>query len=314
MTTSLAAPTIDRIEAAAGLIKPHVLRTPLVPGPRGYLKVESLQPTGSFKVRGFFAAALQSSAEEVARGLMTISAGNAALACAYAARHLKTSCRVVMFDTAPQAKRVGVERLGAEVVPMPFDEVIDMMRNERWTEDPRLFVHPFADERVMAGSGTIALELLEDLPDLTRVVVPVGGGGLVVGIASALRALKPGVEVVGVQSDGYALWREAFKAGGPVSLKPVTVADGTTGPFHPVMFELLKELVDTWVVVPEAGVRRGVARLAVEARLVAEGAGALGYAALEMLEPRDGTVALVSGGNIDGARLAELLLEAQAAG
>ena len=305
----LAAPTIDRVWAAAGLVAPHIRRTPLIPVEGAHLKLECLQPTASFKVRGFFAAALAAPPERLAAGLMTVSAGNAAMACAHVARHLGVPCRVVMFDTAPQAKRAGVERLGAAVIPLPFQELLDWMSNERWQREPELFIHPFADERVMTGHGTMALEILDQLPEVERLVVPVGGGGLVIGVAATIKAIRPVVEVVGVQSDGYALWRDAFQAGGAVSLKPNTIADGTTGPFNPLMFQLLKDHVDRWVVVPEARVRRAVAELASQAKIVAEGAGALAFAALGLLDQGCATVVIVSGGNIDPGRLAELLIE-----
>jgi threonine dehydratase len=149
--------------------------------------------------------------------------------------------------------------------------------------------------------------MLEDVPDLARVVVPVGGGGLISGIASAIKASKSGVEVIGVQSDGYALWTKAFEADGPVSVTPNTIADGTTAPFDPRNFELLKECVDRWITVPEPRLRASIPELASAAKVVAEGAGALAYAALEQLEPGPMTVAVVSGGNIDTKLLASLL-------
>lgn len=305
----VAAPDPQSVREAAALLAPHIRRTPLVPTDKGFVKLESLQPTGSFKVRGFFNAALSADARMRATGLLTVSAGNAALACAHVARHLGVPCRVVMFDTAPQSKRDGVERLGATVIPMPFEELIDWITNERWQVEPELFIHPFADQAVMTGHGTLALELIDQCPGITRVVVPVGGGGLIVGVAATMKALRPGVEVVGVQSEGYALWRDAFSAGGSVSLQPNTIADGTTGPFNPAMFALLREHVDRWVTVPEGRLRLAVAELAVRGKVVAEGAGALPYAALSMLDPRPESVAVISGGNIDPGRIAELLVE-----
>src|ERR1035437_4621247 len=170
----------------------------------------------------------------------------------------------------PTASFNGVGRRGATVIPLPFQELLDWMTNERWHDEPELFIHPFADEAVMTGNGTVALEILDQLPEVDRVVVPVGGGGLVVGVAATIKAIRPEVEVVGVQSDGYPLWRDAFQAGGPVSLKPNTIADGTTGPFTGAMFELLHDHVDRWVVVPEGDVRRAVAELAIRGKVVAE--------------------------------------------
>jgi threonine dehydratase len=271
------------------------------------LKLECLQPTGSFKVRGFFAAALLLSPEKLRKGLITVSAGNAAQACAYVAHQLGVSCRVVMYDTAPPPKVDGVKRWGGVPIPMPRDEMLRWMAAEGWREEPESFIHPFADHEVMAGHGGLGLELFEDVPDLARVIVPVGGGGLVGGVASAIKALRPQVEVIGVQSDGYPLWTRSIEAGGPVAIKPETIADGTTAPFDGRMFELLKECVDRWLTVPEPRLRAAVPQIASEAKVVAEGAGALAYAALEQLEPGPQTVAVVSGGNIDPKLLAELL-------
>jgi threonine dehydratase len=299
--------TIDRIRAAAGRSRPHVVRTPLVPVEGALLKLECLQPTGSFKVRGFFAAALSLPADQLRRGLITVSAGNAAQACAYAARKLGVSCRVVMYDTAPVTKVEGVKRWGATPILMPREAMLEWLATEGWRSEPEAFIHPFADQEVMAGHGGLGLELLEDVPDLARVLVPVGGGGLISGVASALKGLRPDIEVIGVQSDGYALWTRSLEAGGPVTIKPETIADGTTAPFDTRMFELLKECVDRWLTVPEPRLRAAVPELATAAKVVAEGAGALAYAALEQLEPGPPTVAVVSGGNIDPKLLAQLL-------
>jgi threonine dehydratase len=298
---------VDRIRAAAERARPHVMRTPLIPIEGALLKLECLQPTGSFKVRGFFAAALALDPAQLRRGLITVSAGNAAQACAYVAKTLGVQCRVVMYDTAPPLKIDGVKRWGATPILMPRDEMLRWLAEEKWRNEPETFLHPFADPQVMAGHGALALELLEDIPDLARVLVPVGGGGLIGGIASALKGLRPEIEVIGVQSDGYPLWTRSLAAGGPVSIKPDTIADGTTAPFDARMFELLKECVDRWLTVPEPRLRSAVPELASTAKAVAEGAGALAYAALEQLEPGPRTVAVVSGGNIDPHLLASLL-------
>ncbi|MGH7777102.1 MAG: pyridoxal-phosphate dependent enzyme [Candidatus Dormibacterales bacterium] len=300
----------ERIREAAHRAAPHVLRTPLLllPDGRAHLKLECLQPTGSFKVRGFFAAALALPERERRRGLITVSAGNAAQACAFAAHAMGVSCRVVMFEDAPAPKVAGVRRWGAEPVLLPRPQLLDWMARRGWENMPETFIHPFADEEVMAGHGGVGLELLEDLPGLARVLVPVGGGGLVTGIASALKAARPGVEVVGVQSSGYPLWPRAVEAGGRVELAPDTIADGTSAPYDEGMMGRLREAVDRWVVVPEDRLRAAVPRLAAEAKVVAEGAGALAYAALDQMRPGGDTAAVVSGGNIDAGLLARLLL------
>jgi threonine dehydratase len=299
---------IQRIRAAADRARKHVQRTPLVPVEGALLKLECLQPTGSFKVRGFFAAALALPADQLRRGLITVSAGNAAQACAYAAKTLGVPCRVVMYDTAPAIKVDGVKRWGATPIPMPRDAMLEWLATEGWRSEPESFIHPFADPEVMAGHGGLGLELAEDVPDLARVIVPVGGGGLIGGVASALKSVRPNIEVIGVQSDGYPLWTRCLEAGGPVTIKPETIADGTTAPFDARMFELLKECVDRWLTVPEPRLRSAIPELASAAKVVAEGAGALAYAALEQLEPGPPTVAVVSGGNIDPKLLAQLLI------
>jgi threonine dehydratase len=298
---------VQRIRAAAERARKHVQRTPLVPVEGALLKLECLQPTGNFKVRGFFAAALDLPPQQLRRGLITVSAGNAAQACAYAAKMLGVSCRVVMYDTAPTTKVEGVKRWGATPILMPRDAMLEWLATEGWKSEPESFIHPFANPEVMAGHGGLALELLEDVAGLARVLVPVGGGGLIGGVASALKGLHSGVEVIGVQSDGYALWTRCLEAGGPVTVKPETIADGTTAPFDARMFELLKECVDRWLTVPEPRLRSAIPELATAAKVVAEGAGALAYAALEQLEPGPPTVAVVSGGNIDPKLLAQLL-------
>jgi threonine dehydratase len=298
---------IERVRAAAARARPHVLRSPLVPVEGALLKLECLQPTGSFKVRGFFAAALALPPDQLGRGLITVSAGNAAQACAYVARQLGVPCRVVMYDNAPAPKLEGVKRWGATPILMPRERVLDWMAAEGWTREPETFIHPFAGPEVIAGHGGIGFELLDDVPDLKRVVVPVGGGGLISGTASALKATRPEIEVIGVQSDGYPLWTRVFQAGGPVTVKAETIADGTTAPFDARNFELLKKCVDRWLLVSEPRLKAAIPQLASAAKVVAEGAGALAYAALEQLEPGPTTVAVVSGGNIDQALLADLL-------
>jgi threonine dehydratase len=298
---------IDRIRAAAERARSHVLRTPMIPVDGALLKLECLQPTGSFKVRGYFAAALSLEPEKLRRGLITVSAGNAAQACAYVANRLGVPCRVFMFDTAPPPKVEGVRRWGATPISMTRDALFEWMAAEGWNDESEAFIHPHIDSEVQAGHGGVALELMQDLPDLARVLVPVGGGGLVSGVAAAIKGLRPQVEVIGVQSDGYPLWTRSIEAGGAVAITPQTIADGTAAPFHPKMFELLKECVDRWLTVPEPRLRSAIPELAASAKVVAEGAGALAYAALEQLEPGPPTVAIVSGGNIDPKLLASLL-------
>jgi len=296
------------LSAAAERIAPHVRRTPMTfAGAGARLKLESLQPTGSFKVRGFFNAALSLDPEQLARGLMTVSAGNAALAVAHVARELGVPCRVVMYETAPAVKIDGVHALGGATLLMPRERMVAWMADRGWTREPETFIHPFADDAIIAGHATLAAAIVEDWPEVERVIVPVGGGGLISGIAEGMAAIAPHVRVVGAQSDGYAQWSRVFAAGGPVALSPDTIADGTTAPFHPAMFDRLRANAIQWVVVPEQQVRDEVRRLCLETKIVVEGAGALAAAALRTQQSDARSVAVVSGGNIDPKLLSALV-------
>jgi len=272
-----------------------------------WLKLENLQPTGSFKVRGFLNAVSGLASADLQAGIVTVSAGNAALAAAYAARLAGIACKVVMFDSAPAAKRDGVRALGAEVLSWPRPQLLAWMAGRGWESMPEHFIHPFADPAVIAGHGTLAVELLEQVPGMQRVIMAVGGGGLAAGVGPVLHAAGRAVEVVGVQSSGYPLWPRTFAEGSPSALTPDTIADGTTAPYDATMHDRLRSAVDRWVEVPEADLRASVAELALRHKVVAEGAGALAYSAAAQLADSVPTVAVISGGNIDGALLAELV-------
>src|SRR3989441_7640269 len=170
---------LERIRAAADRARPYVYRTPMVPVDGAMLKLECLQPTGSFKVRGFFAAALALPEESRSRGLITVSAGNAAQACAYAAKMLGVPCRVVMYDTAPATKIEGVKRWGGVPMLLPRPKLLDWLANEGWKSEPETFIHPFADTGGMAGHGGLGRELIEDVHHLCGAVIPLGRGWVV---------------------------------------------------------------------------------------------------------------------------------------
>jgi threonine dehydratase len=307
---------LEEIRRARERIGDDVLRTPLVPfgqDKRVWLKLECLQPVGSFKLRGALSAVRAASTAEVASGIVTASAGNMAQGVAWAAREAGVPARVICPEGAPRAKLDRIEALGGEVFPVTHEEWWQAMLDRGRDGVDGLFVHPVADEAVMAGNGTIGLELAEDAPAFDTVVVPWGGGGLTTGVASAVKALRPDVRVVTAEPDTAAPLATALAAGEPreIEFTPSWV-DGAGGrALLPGMWELARELVDEAVAVPLAEVEDAVRLLASRGHIVAEGAGALALAAA--LRRDDCCVCIVSGGNIDPAVLARILSPAAAA-
>jgi threonine dehydratase len=301
---------LEEIRRARERLGDDVLRTPLVPlGQEGriWLKLECLQPVGSFKLRGALSAIRAASADELAHGVVTASAGNMAQGVAWAAREVGVPARVICPEGAPRAKLDRVEALGAEVVPVTHEEWWQAMVERGREGVEGLFVHPVADEAVMAGNGTIGLELAEDAPELDTVLIPWGGGGLTTGIASALDALRPEVRVVTAEPETAAPLAAAFAAGGPCEIEyRSSWIDGAGGrALLPGMWERASELVDEAVAVPLVEVEEAVRLLASRAHVVAEGAGALALAAA--LQREDRCVCIVSGGNVDPDVLASIL-------
>ncbi|HJU36545.1 MAG TPA: pyridoxal-phosphate dependent enzyme [Gaiellaceae bacterium] len=301
---------LEEIRRARERIGEDVLRTPLVPfgtDERILLKLECLQPVGSFKLRGALSAVRAASPAEVARGVVTASAGNMAQGVAWAAREAGVPARVICPEGAPRAKLDRVEALGGEVVPVTHEEWWQAMLDRGREGVEGLFVHPVADEAVMAGNGTIGLELAEDAPELDSVVIPWGGGGLATGIASAIKALRPETRVVTAEPETAAPLAAAFAAGRPTEIEFLpSWIDGAGGrALLPGMWEHARELVDEAVAVPLSEVEEAVRLLASGAHVVAEGAGALALAAA--LRRDDRCVSIVSGGNIDPAVLAAIL-------
>jgi threonine dehydratase len=299
---------LDEIRRARERIGDAVLRTPLV----GYderirLKLECLQPIGSFKLRGALSAVRAAAPAELADGVFTASAGNMAQGVAWAAREVGVRARVVAPEHAPRAKLDAIERLGGEVIPVPHEVWWQTMLDRRYEGVYGLFVHPVDDVAVMAGNGTIGLELCEDVEDFDTVVVPWGGGGLTTGIASAVKALRPGARVVTAEPETAAPLAAAFAAGGPAEIDyGPSFVDGAGGrALLPSMWDRARQLVDEAVAVPLDDVAEAVRLLASRARVVAEGAGALALAAA--LRRDDRCVCIVSGGNIDAAVLAAIL-------
>ncbi|MGZ3141129.1 threonine ammonia-lyase [Lentzea chajnantorensis] len=292
--------------AAAERIAPHVVRTPLLPFGRGWLKPESLQPIGAFKLRGALnALALL---EDRSRGVVAYSSGNHAQAVAYAARLHGVPAAIVMPSNTPEVKVAATRALGAEVFIVGITERVRRAR-ELVAERGAVLIPPFDHPDVIAGQGTIGLEVLADLPSVDTVVVPMSGGGLISGVATAVKAIKPDVRVVGAEPALAADVADSFRAGELVRWDPVaraeTIADALRDEPSELTWAHISRYVDDVVTVTEDEILAAVADLARRARLVAEPSGAVAVAAQARLG--GGGVAVVSGGNVDPALLARLL-------
>ncbi|HLX31696.1 MAG TPA: pyridoxal-phosphate dependent enzyme [Gaiellaceae bacterium] len=301
---------LEEIRLARERIGDDVPRTPLVPfapDDRILLKLECLQPIGCFKLRGALSAIRAASAPELADGVVTASAGNMAQGVAWAAREVGVPARVIAPADAPRAKLDRVAELGAEIVSVSHEEWWQAMVDRGREGVPGFFVHPSGDEAVMAGNGTIGLEVAEDAPEFDTVIVPWGGGGLTSGVASALKALRPGVRVVTAEPATGAPLAASLGHRKPREIEFVSSwVDGAGGRgLLPGVWERAKELVDEAVAVTLDEAAEAVRLLATRAHVVAEGAGALALAAA--LKRDDRCVCIVSGGNIDAAVLAKLL-------
>lgn len=303
---------LEEIRRAREVLAGKVVRTPLVrlDGTDVYLKLENLQPIGSFKLRGALNAVGGASPEELRAGVVTGSAGNMGQGVAWAARELGVPCTVVVPDSAPEAKLAAIVQLGGRIVKVPYERWWQTLEESSYPEVDGLFVHPVQDERVMAGNGTIGLELLEDLPEPEVVLVPFGGGGLSAGIASAVKALRPQTRVYAVEPETGAPLTAAFAAGEPVPIEfQSSFVDGAGGPaLLPAMWPRVRDLLDGAFAVSLDESAEAVRVLARRARVVAEGAGALALAAALGGRVEGGPViCIVSGGNIDAAKLATIL-------
>lgn len=308
--------TLEELAEAQKRIAGTVLRTPLVrlsldDAPAEiYLKLENLQPIRAFKLRGAANRILRASRNELAHGVWTVSSGNMAQAVAWCARELGLPCAVAVPEDATKAKVAAVERLGAEVTRVSRDDFYDILRRRRHDRLRGLFVHPFSDRDVIAGNGTVGLEIIEDLPDVDTVLVGYGGGGLSCGVASALRAVAPQSRVVACEPDTAAPLGHAWRAGRPVPTPFTrTFIDGVGSVrLFPEMWELASVLFGGAVSVPVADVVAAIRLLATRNAIVAEGAGALPVAAALRGSGGSGKVCcVVSGGNIEPEILAEIL-------
>lgn len=311
--------TYDDVRAAAERIAGRVHRTPLTTesglaretgAGRLHLKAELLQRTGSFKVRGVLNTVLQLPPEAIANGLITMSAGNHAAALAYAARLAGTTAVVVMPHTANPGKIAATESYGGEVVLADGDLHETMLEHQAKTG--RTLVHPFDDPRVIAGAGTVGLEILEDVPAPDVVVVQAGGGGLLAGVATVVKTRSPTTKVYGVEPEGADGVSQGLAHGEPVPFQPVSVADALCAPFTGVHnLPLIREHVDAVVRVDDAAILDAMRLVIQRTKYAVEPAGATGVAALLAkaipVNDTDTVVCIASGGNVDAATLARLL-------
>ncbi len=318
---------LEAVRDAAAHMYDAAVRTPLVrldlpftnpAGPEIYLKLESLQPIGSFKLRGAWNAVRRLPREAMADGVWTVSAGNAAQGVAFAARRAGVPCSVMVMDTAPDTKVRALGALGATIVRVTYDEAWRTVESHRSDRMRGHFIHPFDDDDFIAGNATAGLEILEDLPDVDAVVASLGGGGLLAGVGSVMRALKPDVRVYAAEPETAAPLSTSLARGEPGYFDGWTASfvDGAGGKsVLPSMWPLLRAVVDDSLVVPLADVAAAMRHAADRVHVIAEGAGACAIAAA--LSGRAGTgkvVAVVSGGNIDLSRFAELVAGASARG
>jgi threonine dehydratase len=316
MRLTLDPPTLEDVRAARDRIAGVAVRTPLMrlvtdqQAPEIWLKLENLQPIGSFKLRGAGNAIARLSDHELAGGVSTASAGNMAQGVAWCARARGVPCRVIVPDRAPVAKTSAVERLGGEIVRVPFADWWQVLATHDTKGVPGRFVHPVENADVMAGNGTVALEILEDLPDVDAVVVPYGGGGLSCGIAAAMRVMRPECRVYAAEVETSAPLRKSLDAGAPRAVEHRrSFVDGIgSGGVLPAMWPMARELLADSLVVSLRDIAAAIRLLAARAHVVAEGAGGASLAAA--LSGRAGTgrvVCVISGGNLDPDVLATIL-------
>ncbi len=316
MTTSVINPvSLADIQAARGRIAEAVIRAPLIrlnvaDAPAEiYLKLENLQPIGSFKLRGATNAMALADRDQLAKGVYTASAGNMAQGVAWNAQRLGIHCTVIVPDHAPETKLAAIRRFDAEFIKVPFDDWWNVLVTHHYPGLEGVFVHPVSDPAVIAGNGTIGLEILEDLPDVDAILVPYGGGGLSCGIATAIRALKPATKVYACEVETSAAFAAALKAGEAVKIDyQASFVDGIgSGSVLADMWPLAQSLLDGSLVSSLAQVAEAVRVLAERNRVIAEGAGAASVAAALAGKAGSGkVVCIVSGGNIDFEKLIKI--------
>ena len=308
---------LSDIEAARLNVAGMVLRTPLVRldlgqgGPDIRLKLENLQPTNAYKIRGAANAVANLSDEDKAKGVWTISAGNAGQGVAYAARAAGIPCSVVAIETAPQTKLHRMRALGATIVPVSYAEAWKAAEAHAFPGLDGTFIHPFDNHDFIAGHGTMGLEIIEDAPDVKTVIAAIGGGGLITGVGSAVKALRPDVRVFGAEPETAAPYAYSLREGGPRKFPDwqTSFVDGAGGQsVTERMWQRMQPIVDGTITVTLDQTREAMKLIAEKSRAIAEGAGALALAAALTGEAGDGPiVCIVSGGNIDLAKFAELV-------
>ena len=308
---------LSDIEEARERIGATVLRTPLVKldagsgAPEIYLKLENLQPTNAYKIRGAANAVARLSDEERARGVWTISAGNAGQGVAYAAREFGAPCAVVTIETAPQTKLDRMKALGAEIVPVSYEDAWRAAEAHAFEGMKGTFVHPFDNHHFIAGHGTMGLEIVEDLPEVRAVIAAIGGGGLITGVGSAVKARKPDVEVIGAEPETAAPYAYSLEHGGPQRFPDwqASFVDGAGGKsVTDRMWQRMQAVVDRTITVTLDETRQAMRLMAEKARVISEGAGALALAAALTGKAGEGPiVCVVSGGNIDLEKFSELV-------
>ena len=310
---------LAEIQDARERIANTIVRTPLIRlelGPEFpdiRLKLENLQPINAYKLRGAANAVALLSEEERKRGVWTISAGNAGQGVAYAARGAGAPCAVVVVETAPKSKLERMKALGAKLIPVPYEAAWKALEDRSFPGADGTFIHPFDDDNFIAGHATMGLEILEDVPDAAAVIASIGGGGLITGAGSAIKALKPETKVFGVEPETAAPAALSFEKGSPQAFTnwKASFVDGAGGQsMFPRMWERMKPVVDGYIVVSLDETKNAMRLMAEKARVISEGAGALPLAAALTGKAGKGPiVAIVSGGNIDLNKFCELIAQ-----
>src|SRR5213592_4974247 len=307
---------LSEIQEARKRIEKTIVRTPLVclelgsDYPDIRLKLENLQPINAYKLRGAANAVAMLPESERKRGVWTISAGNAGQGVAYAAKQAGVPCTVVVIENAPESKIERMRALGAKLIPVPYEVAWKSLEERSFPGADGTFIHPFDDDNFITGHATMGLEILEDAPDTAAVIASIGGGGLITGVSSALKALKPEIKIFGVEPETAAPAALSFKMGSPQVFKEwkASFVDGAGGQSaFPRMWERMKPVVNDYFVVSLEETRQAMRLMAEKTRVISEGAGALPLAAALRGEAGKGPiVAIVSGGNIDLNKFCEL--------